>query len=201
VKGVPAWVNKLLSDSRVERYQVYVRRKGRPTKEKRKVPVPLLCAIDAGETTGVALLSPSWAVVLEARDKDFGFAKFLFSYLPKQVRSAGDQREQATVCIESGFCPSADAIYRAGVYTGLAFARGFEPVLIHPNAKAHIFKHSRLSTKCILISKALQTFNFAPHTFEGDGYFQHASDALGLAFTYLRHNHNIPTPDIILPLF
>ena len=191
MRTVPAWVRKLLPDSRVERYQVYVRRKGRPTKEKRKVPVPLLCAIDAGETTGVALLSPSWAVVLEARDKDFGFAKFLLPRLPKQ----------ATVCIESGFCPSADAIYRAGVYTGLAFARGFEPVLIHPNAKAHIFKHSRLSTKCILISRALQTFNFAPHTFEGDGYFQHASDALGLAFTYLRHNHNIPTPDIILPLF
>jgi len=198
MKAVPAWVNNLLSDSRVERYQVYLRRKGRPTKSTRRVPVPLLCAIDAGETTGVALLSPSWAVVLEARDKDFGFAKFLLSRLPKQVRSTGDRR--ATVCIESGFCPSAEAVYRAGVYTGLALANDFEPALIHPNAKAQIFKQSRLSTKCILIAKALQTLNFAPHTFEGDGYFQHASDALGVAFTYLRHNYNIPTPDIALPL-
>jgi hypothetical protein len=187
---LPVWVNKLLSDSRVERYQVYVRRKGRPMKETRRMPVPLLCAIDAGETTGVALLSPSWAVVLEARDKDFSFAEFLYPRLPKQ----------ATVCIESGFCPCADAVYRAGLHTGLALARGHKPTLIHPNAKANIFKQSRLSTKCLLISKCLQTFNFAPHGFEGDGYFQHASDALGVAFTYLRHYHNIPTPNIQLPL-
>jgi len=191
MKALPAWVSEILSDSKVERYQVYARRKGRPTKKTITLPVPLLCAIDAGETTGVALLTPSWAVVLEARDKDFGFAEFFVPRLPKQ----------ATVCIESGFCPCADAVYRAGVYTGLAFARGHKPALIHPNAKAQIFKQSRLSTKCILIAKALQTFNLKPHTFEGDGYFQHASDALGLAFTYLRHNHNIPTPDIILPLF
>jgi len=188
---LPAWVRNILSDSRVERYQVYIRRKGRPTKETRRMPVPLLCAIDAGETTGVALLTPSWAVVLEARDKDFSFAEFLCPRLPKQ----------ATVCIESGFCPCADAVYRAGLYTGLALARGHKPTLIHPNAKANIFKQSRLSTKCILIARALQTFNFAPHAFEGDGYFQHASDALGLAFAYLRHHHNIPTPDIVLPLF
>jgi len=191
MKALPAWVNKLLSDSRVERYQVYMRRKGRPTKDKHSVPLPLLCAIDAGETTGVALLSPSWAVVLEARDKDFGFAETLLRHLPKQ----------ATVSIESGFCPCADAVYRAGVYTGLALARKHQPALIHPNAKAQIFKQSRLSTKCILIAKALQTFNFVPKKTVGDGYFQHASDALGVAFTYLRHNHNIPTPDIVLPLF
>jgi hypothetical protein len=191
MRKVPAWVNKLLSDSRVERYQVFVRRKGRPTKKTHRLPLPLLCAIDAGETTGIALWSPSWAVVLEARDKDFGFAEFFIPRLPKQ----------ATLCIESGFCPCADAVYRAGVYTGLARARGFEPALIHPNAKAQIFKQSRLSQKGLLIFKALQTFNFAPYRVEGDGYFQHASDALGLAFTYLRHNHNIPTPDIVLPLF
>jgi hypothetical protein len=191
MRGIPAWVKKLLSDSRVERYQVYARRKGRPTKEKHKVPLPLLCAIDAGQTTGVALLSPSWAVVLEASDEDFGFAEFLLPRLPKQ----------ATVCIESGFCPSAEAVYRAGVYTGLARARGFTPALIHPNAKANIFKQSRPSVKRLLIVKSLQTFNFTPKKTEGDGYFQHASDALGIAFTYLRHHHNIPTPDITLPLF
>jgi len=191
MRAVSAWVNKLLSDSRVERYQVFQRRKGRPTKTTLKVPLPILCAIDAGQTTGVALLSPSWAVVLEAQDKDFAFAKTLFRRLPKR----------ATVCIESGFCPSAEAVYRAGVYTGLAFANGFEPALIHPNAKAQIFKQSPLSTKRLLIVKALQTFNFVPKKTVGDGYFQHASDALGVAFTYLRHNHNIPTPDIVLPLF
>jgi hypothetical protein len=190
MKAVPAWVNKLLSDSRVERYQVFVRRKGRPTKETRRMPLPLLCAVDAGETTGVALLSPSWAVVLEARDKDFGFAELLIPRLPKQ----------ATLCIESGFCPCADAVYRAGVYTGLALARGHKPALIHPNAKAQIFKQSPLSAKRPLIVKALQTFNFAPNRTVGEGYFQHASDALGVAFTYLRHNHNIPTPNITLPL-
>jgi hypothetical protein len=190
MRTVPAWVNKLLAESGVERYQVYVRRKGRPTKETRKVPLPLLCAIDEGETTGVALLSPSWAVVLEADDEDFAFAKTLLRRLPKQ----------ATVCIESGFCPSADAVFRAGVYVGLAYANDLTPTLIHPNAKANIFKHSRLSTKCILISKALQTFNFVPHRFEGDGYFQHASDALGVAFTYLRRQYDIPTPNIQLPL-
>jgi len=191
VSRLPAWVRKLLSHERVERYQVYARRKGRPTKDKHSVPLPLLCAIDAGQTTGVALLSPSWAVVLEAQDKDFAFAKTLFRRLPKQ----------ATVCIESGFCPSAEAVYRAGVYAGLALANGFEPALIHPNAKAQIFKQSPLSTKRLLIVKALQTFNFVPRKTVGDGYFQHASDALGVAFTYLRHNYNIPTPDIILPLF
>jgi len=191
MRTVPAWVWKLLSDSRVERYQVYLRRKGRPTKDKHRVPLPLLCAIDAGQTTGVALLSPKWATVLEAEDKDFAFAKTLFRRLPKR----------ATVSIESGFCPSAEAVYRAGVYTGLALANGFEPALIHPNAKAQIFKQSALSTKRLLIVKALQTFNFTPKKTVGDGYFQHASDALGIAFTYLRHNHNIPTPDIVLPLF
>jgi hypothetical protein len=201
MRGLPAWVNKLLSDSKVERYQVYLRRKGRPTKETLRFPLPLLCAIDAGETTGVALWSPSWAVVLEADDEDFAFAKTLLLHLPKQARSAGDRRERATVCIESGFCPSADAVFRAGVYTGLAYANDLTPILIHPNAKAQVFKQSRLSTKCLLIARALQHFNFAPHRVEGDGYFQHASDALGLAFTYLRRYHDISTPDIILPLF
>ena len=189
--GLPKWVRNILLSDSVERYQVYMRRRGRPPKDTIELPVPLLCAIDAGQTTGVAILTPTWGVVLEAKDDDFAFAKTLLQRLPKQ----------ATVCIESGFCPCADAVYRAGVYTGLAFARGHKPALIHPNAKANIFKQSRLSTKCILIAKALQTFNLKPRTFEGDGYFQHASDALGVAFTYLRHNHNIPTPDIVLPLF
>jgi len=186
----PKWAEGLLYAPTVERYQVYARRKGRPKKETLTVPLPLLCAIDAGETTGVALLSPLWAVVLEADDEDFAFAKTLLRRLPKQ----------ATVCIESGFCPSADAVFRAGVYAGLAYANDLAPILIHPNAKANIFKHSRLSAKCILISKALQTFNFVPKRFDGDGYFQHASDALGVAFTYLRKYHDIPTPDIQLPI-
>ena len=185
------WVRGILAYDTVERYQVYARRRGRPTKTTLKVPLPILCAIDAGQTTGVALLSPSWGVVLEAGDKDFAFAKTLFRRLPKQ----------ATVCIESGFCPSAEAVYRAGVYTGLALANGFEPALIHPNAKAQIFKQSPLSAKRLLMVKALQTFNFTPKKTVGNGYFQHASDALGVAFTYLRHNYNIPTPDIVLPLF
>jgi hypothetical protein len=102
------------------------------------------------------------------------------------------------VCIESGFCPCADAVYRAGVYTGLAFANKFMPAMIHPNAKAQIFKQSPLSTKRLLLSHAFQSFNFALHKTEGDGYFQHASDAVGLAFAFLRHNHNIPTPIIRL---
>ena len=186
----PKWAEGLLYAPTVERYQVYARRKGRPKKETLTVPLPLLCAIDAGETTGVALLSPLWAVVLEADDEDFAFAKTLLRRLPKQ----------ATVCIESGFCPSADAVFRAGVYAGLAYANDLTPILIHPNAKANIFKHSRLSAKCILISKALQTFNFVPKRFDGDGYFQHASDALGVAFTYLRKYHDIPTPNIQLPI-
>jgi hypothetical protein len=186
----PKWAEGLLSAPAVERYQVYFRRRGRPTKETLTLPLPLLCAIDAGETTGVALLSPLWAVVLEADDEDFAFAKTLLQHLPKQ----------ATVCIESGFCPSADAVFRAGVYTGFAYANDFSPILIHPNAKAHIFKHSRPSAKRLLISKILQPFNFAPKRIEGDGYFQHASDALGVAFTYLRRYHDIPTPDIQLPL-
>ena len=188
---LPVWVSNLLEEPTVQRCQVYYRRKGRPPKDAIDLPLPLLCAIDAGQTTGVALISRTWGVVLEAKDEYFVFAKALFRRLPKQ----------ATVCIESGFCPSAEAVYRAGVYTGLALANGFEPALIHPNAKAQIFKQSPLSTKRLLIVKALQTFNFTPKKTVGDGYFQHASDALGVAFTYLRHNHNIPTPDIVLPLF
>jgi hypothetical protein len=190
VKGLPAWANDLLSDSRVQRFQLFHRRKGRPPKGTITLPLPLLCAIDAGETTGVALLTPSWAVVLEAWDKDLAFAKTLFHHLPKQ----------ATVCVESGFCPCADAVYRAGVYAGLSIANGFDPALIHPNAKAHIFKQSPLSAKRLLIAHCLQTFNFGLGATNGDGYFQHSADALGVAFTYLRHHHNIPTPNINLPL-
>jgi hypothetical protein len=188
VKQLPLWVNNLLSESRVKRYQVYLRRKGRPPKKTLKLPLPLLCAIDAGGTTGVALLTPYWAVVLEADDNDFLFAELLFIHLPKKAK----------VCIESGFCPCADAVYRAGVYTGLAFAHKFMPALIHPNAKAQIFKQTSLSAKRLLLSHALQPFNFALAKTYGDGYFQHASDAVGLAFAYLRHNHNIPTPIIRL---
>jgi hypothetical protein len=80
VKQLPLWVNNLLSESRVKRYQVYLRRKGRPPKKAVKLPLPLLCAIDAGGTTGVALLTPYWAVVLEADDNDFLFAELLFAY-------------------------------------------------------------------------------------------------------------------------
>jgi hypothetical protein len=72
------------------------------------------------------------------------------------------------------------------------------PALIHPNAKAQIFKQTSLSAKRLLLSHALQPFNFALAKTYGDGHFQHASDAIGLAFAYLRHNHNIPTPIIRL---
>jgi hypothetical protein len=185
---VRRWLHPLLSEA--ERYRVFLRRKGRPPKGTIPFPLPLLCAIDAGETTGVALLSPSWAVVLEADDEDFQFAQRLFSLLPKQ----------ATVCVESGFCPCADAVFRAGVYTGLAYGRGIVPTLIHPNAKAQIFKQSPLPAKRLLISHTLETFNLALIKAEGDGYFQHATDAVGLAFAYLRRAHNIPTPKVQLML-
>jgi hypothetical protein len=188
VKQLPVWVNSLLSEYRVERYQVYLRRKGRPPKKTLKLPLPLLCAVDAGKTTGVALLSPAWAVVLEAQDEDFHFAETLFFHLPKKAK----------VCIESGFCPCADAVYRAGVYTGLAFAHQFMPALIHPNAKAQPFKQTPLSARRLLLVHSLQPLNLALEKTQGEGYFQHASDAVGLAYAYLRHNHNIPTPIIRL---
>jgi hypothetical protein len=188
VKQLPSWVNDLLSEFRVQRYQVYLRRKGRPPKKTIKLPLPLLCTVDAGNTTGVALLSPAWAVVLEADDNDFLFAETLFFHLPRK----------ATVCIESGFCPCADAVYRAGVYTGLAFAKNFTPTLIHPNAKAKIFKQTPLSAKHLLLTSALQPLNLSLAKTYGEGYFQHAADAVGLAFAYLRQKHHIPTPTISL---
>jgi len=192
VKQLPLWVNDLLSEHRVKRYQVYLRRKGRPPKDSLKLPLPLLCAIDAGKTTGVALLSPAWAVVLEADDEDFLFAELFFTHLSKA------RKVKAKVCIESGFCPCADAVYRAGVYTGLAFANKLIPALIHPNAKAQIFKQTPLSVKRLLLTQAFQPFNLALSKTVGEGYFQHAADALGITFAYLRHNHNIPTPTIRL---
>jgi hypothetical protein len=192
VKPLPLWVNDLLSEQRVKRYQVYLRRKGRPPKKTLKLPLPLLCAIDAGKTTGAALLTPAWAVVLEADDEDFLFAELFFIHLSKA------RKVKAKVCIESGFCPCADAVYRAGVYTGLAFANKLMPALIHPNAKAQIFKQTPLSAKRLLLSHSLQPLNLTLAKTEGEGYFQHAADAVGLAFAYLRHNHNIPTPTIRL---
>jgi hypothetical protein len=189
--GLPAWVNKLLSEPTVERYMVFQRRKGRPPKEAINLPLPLLCAIDAGQTTGVALFAPAWGVALEAKDEDFAFAKTLFRRLPKQ----------ATVCIESGFCPSAEAVYRAGVYTGLAYARDFTPALIHPNAKAKVYKQSAPAEKRSVIAHSYNTFNFLLHRTEGDGQFQHASDAVGIAFAYLRNNYNLQIPNFHLSMF
>jgi hypothetical protein len=188
VKQLPLWVNTLLSEHRVERYQIYVRRKGRPPKKTLKLPLPLLCAIDAGKTTGAALLSPAWVVVLEADDNDIRFAETLFRYLPKTAK----------VCIESGFCPCADAVYRAGVYTGSALAHKFVPALIHPNAKAQIYKQTPLSAKRLLLAYSLQPLNLTLEKTQGEGYFQHAADAVGVAYAYLKHHHNIPTPIIRL---
>jgi hypothetical protein len=181
MEGLPKWVNKLLSEPTVERYMVFQRRKGRPPKEAINLPLPLLCTIDAGQTTGVALFTPAWGVALEAKDEDFAFAKTLLQHLPNE----------ATVCIESGFCPSAEAVYRAGVYTGLALAKDFTPALIHPNAKAKVYKQSAPSEKRLVIAHSFNTFNFLLHKTEGDGQFQHACDAVGIGFAYLRHNHNI----------
>jgi len=186
--GLPKWVRNILLSDSVERYQVYIRRRGRPPKDTIELPVPLLCAIDAGQTTGVAILTPTWGVVLEAKDDDFAFAKTLLQRLPKQ----------ATVCIESGFCPSAEAVYRAGVYTGLAFARGFTPALIHPNAKAKVYKQSPPAEKVSVIAHSYNTFNFLLHKSEGKGHFEHACDAVGIAFTYLRHNYNLDIPNFRL---
>jgi len=190
MEGLPKWVSTLLFLDSVECYQIYLRRRGRPPKEAITLPLPLLCAIDAGQTTGVALMTPAWGVVLEAKDEDFTFAKSLFRYLPKQ----------ATVCIESGFCPSAEAVYRAGVYTGLALAKDFTPALIHPNAKAKVYKHSALTEKRLLTVYSFRTFNFLPRRTVGEGYFQHASDAVGIAFAYLRHHHNLDIPNFQLPV-
>jgi len=186
---LPAWVNKLLSEHTVQRHQVFHRRNGRPPKETIELPLPLLCAIDAGQTTGVAILTPSWGVVLEAKDEDFAFAKNLFQHLPKQ----------ATVCIESGFCPSAEAVYRAGVYTGLAYGKGFAPALIHPNAKAKVYKQSPLAEKRSVIAQSFNTFNFALARTDGEGHFEHATDAVGIAFAYLRHTYNLNIPNFQLP--
>jgi hypothetical protein len=188
---LPTWVNKLLDEHTVQRYQIFHRKKGRPPKGTIDLPLPLLCAIDAGETTGVALFAPSWGVALEAEDKDFAFAKTLINLLPKK----------ATVCIESGFCPSADAVYRAGVYAGLALAKGFTPALIHPNAKAKVYKECPPAETHSLIALSYSIFNFAMGDWDGKGYFQHASDAVGIAFAYLRHNFNFQIPNFRLSLF
>ncbi len=188
---MPQFVDELLSNGIVLRYQVFMRPKGRPPKGTLTVPLPLLCGIDAGQTTGVALLSPSWAVVLEAKDDNFSFAQFLFQHLPKQ----------ATVCIESGFCPSAEAVYRAGVYTGLAFAKDITPILIHPNAKPLAFKQAPASLRNQLISEILRAFRLFQTKAEGYGCPEHASDALGVAIAYLRREHNIPLPNISFTLF
>jgi len=188
---IPAWANKLLDEPTVQRHQIFYRKRGRPPKDAKTLPVALLCAIDAGQTTGVALFAPSWGIVLEAQDEDFAFAKTLFRRLPKK----------ATVCIESGFCPSAEAVYRAGVYTGLALAKDFTPALIHPNAKAKVYKQSPPAEKRSLIALSYKTFNFAIGVSEGEGYFQHASDAVGIAFAYLRHNHNLQIPNFHLSMF
>jgi hypothetical protein len=129
--------------------------------------------------------------VLEAKDEDFAFAKSLFQRLPKQ----------ATVCIESGFCPSAEAVYRAGVYTGLALARNFTPALIHPNAKAKVYKQSPPAEKRSVIAQSFNTFNLAYGETDGEGHFEHATDAVGIAFAYLRHNYNLDIPNFRLSMF
>ncbi len=182
---LPQWVHELLSDGILLRYQVFMRPKGRPPKKTLTLPLPLLCAVDAGQTTGVALLSPSWAVLLEARDDDFCFAKHLFQHFPKQE----------TLCIESGFCPSAEAVYRAGVYAGFAYANDITPILIHPNAKPLVFKQSPLSLKAQVITHTLRAFRLFQTFSEGYGVPEHASDALGVALAYLRKEYNTPLPD------
>jgi hypothetical protein len=186
--GLPKWVRNILLNDSVQRYQVYTRRRGRPPKDTIELPLPLLCAIDAGQTTGVAILTPAWGVALEAKDEDFAFAKTLFRRLPKQ----------ATVCIESGFCPSAEAVYRAGVYTGLALATGFTPALIHPNAKAKVYKQSPPAEKRSVIAHSFNTFNLAYNRADGSGHFEHACDAVGIAFAFLRHNYNLDIPNFRL---
>jgi len=188
VRGLPAWVSNLLEEPTVQRCQVYHRRRGRPPKDAIDLPLPLLCAIDAGQTTGVALFTPAWGVVLEAKDEDFAFAKTLFRRLPKQ----------ATVCIESGFCPSAEAVFRAGVYAGLAHAKDFTPALIHPNAKAKVYKQSPPAEKRSVIAHSFNTFNFVYGGTDGEGHFQHACDAVGIAFAYLRNTYNLQIPNFRL---
>jgi hypothetical protein len=188
MEGLPKWVKGLLFEPTVERYKVFLRRRGRPPKDTIDLPPPLLCAIDAGQTTGVALLTSSWGVVLEAKDEDFAFAKPLLRRLPKE----------ATVCIESGFCPSAEAVYRAGVYAGLALARDFTPALIHPNAKAKVYKQSPPAERISVIALSMKTFNLHMCKTEGKGHFEHASDAVGIAFAYLRHNYNLDIPNFRL---
>jgi hypothetical protein len=185
---LPAWVNNLLEEPTVQRCQVYYRRKGRPPKGAIELPVPLLCAVDAGQTTGVALIARAWGVVLEAKDEYFVFAKALFRRLPTQ----------ATVCIESGFCPSAEAVFRAGVYAGLAHAKDFTPALIHPNAKAKVYKQSPPAEKRSVIAHSFNTFNFAYGGTDGEGHFEHACDAVGIAFAYLRNTYNLQIPNFRL---
>jgi hypothetical protein len=191
MSGLPKWVDELLSDGIVERYVVFARPKGRPPKNALTLPVPLLCGIDAGHTTGVALFAPNWGVALEAKDEDFTFAKSLLQRLPKQ----------ATVCIESGFCPSAEAVYRAGVYAGLALARDFKPILIHPNAKAKVYTQSPPAEKLSVIALSFKTFNLTLRYTDGKGNLEHATDAVGIAFAYLRHHHNFQIPNFRLSLF
>jgi len=165
---------------------VYERPKGKPkdTAEDflsflQEEDEPLLIALDVGETMGIVVMSKSAVFLGQAHDRNY--------YIAGEIANILDRYwDNSVVLIESGFCPSAEAIFRSGVAFGAFNDRRFSKIyLVHPNAKPAPAKandtiKSHFTFFCLRLL-GYKTVHPVPS-------IPHCASAFGLILKYLRDN-------------